>query len=120
MLAIALPAAPVAAQELTPLAYQLNGLPQGEHCGFFEAQAGGLCTAAGLEVTVLGGGPDRNVSLLPAAGQADLDLVTGGGTLEIGGTTARRRSTQADCMNGARRVAADIDISTGYDPIFLT
>ncbi len=87
LLAAALLATPAFAQDLTPLTFQLNWLPQGEHCGFFEAKAGGLYEAAGLDVTLNGGGPDVNVSLLLAGGQADLamgssfaqmNLLTGG------------------------------------------
>jgi NitT/TauT family transport system substrate-binding protein len=55
LLSAALLATPVAAQDLTPLTFHLNWLPQGEHCGFFEASAGGLYEAAGLDVTILGG-----------------------------------------------------------------
>jgi NitT/TauT family transport system substrate-binding protein len=65
-------AAPAAAQ--TPITFHLNWLPQGEHCGFFQAQAGGLYAARGLDVTILPGGPDVNVSMMVAGGRAELGM----------------------------------------------
>lgn len=73
-LPLALLAAPAAAQDLTPLSYHLNWLPQAEHCGFFQAQATGLYEAAGLDVTLLAGGPQTNVPVLVAGGRADLGM----------------------------------------------
>lgn len=65
---VTLLATPAAAQDLTPLSYHLNWLPQAEHCGFFQAQANGLYEAAGLEVTLLAGGRRPMYrSLWPAA-----------------------------------------------------
>jgi NitT/TauT family transport system substrate-binding protein len=71
---LALVALPAAAQAQTPIAFQLNWLPQGEHCGFYEAQAAGLYAEAGLDVTLLPGGPEVNTSLLVAGGRVDLGM----------------------------------------------
>jgi NitT/TauT family transport system substrate-binding protein len=65
-------AAPASAE--TALTFHLNWLPQGEHCGFFQAQAGGLYAERGLDVTILPGGPDVNVSMMVAGGQAQLGM----------------------------------------------
>lgn len=73
-LSLAVLALPAAAQNLVPLTFQLNWLPEGEHCGFFEAQAAGVYSAAGLDVTLLPGGPEVNASLLVAGGRADLGM----------------------------------------------
>jgi NitT/TauT family transport system substrate-binding protein len=54
--------------------FGLNWLPEGEHCGFFQAKAAGLYDQAGLDVTLLPGGPDVNVPLLVANGALDLGL----------------------------------------------
>ena len=48
--------------------FGLNWLPEGEHCGFFQAKAAGLYEKAGLEVELKGGGPDVNV---PSREQAE-------------------------------------------------
>lgn len=76
-------AAPAAAQDLTPLSYHLNWLPQGEHCGFFQAQATSLYEEAGLDVTLLPGGPQLNVPLLVAGGRADLGMGSAFTTLNM-------------------------------------
>lgn len=67
-------ATPLAAQDLTPLSFHLNWLPQAEHCGFFQAKATGLYDAAGLDVTLRAGGPETNVPILVAGGAVDLGM----------------------------------------------
>lgn len=64
--------APCAAAE--KLSFGLNWLPQAEHCGFYQASAKGLYSAKGLDVTIVPGGPDVNMSLLLATGRVDLAL----------------------------------------------
>lgn len=71
------------ASELTPLSYHLNWLPQAEHCGFFQAKANGLYEAAGLDVTLLPGGPDVNVPILVAGGKVDLAMGSSFTTLNM-------------------------------------
>lgn len=61
-------------EERTAITYNLNWSPQGEHCGFFQAQETGLYEAAGLDVTLLSGGPDVNVTLLVAGGRVNLGM----------------------------------------------
>ncbi|MBB5752911.1 ABC transporter substrate-binding protein [Prosthecomicrobium pneumaticum] len=63
--------------------YGLNWLPQAEHCGFYEAQEKGLYKAAGLDVTIEPGGPDRNVPLMVSAGQLDLGMGSSFTTLNL-------------------------------------
>lgn len=81
--ATAIAALPAAAQDLAPLTYQLNWLPQGEHCGFFQAEATGLYEAAGLDVALLPGGPDVNGVLLVAGGRVDLGMGSAFTTLNM-------------------------------------
>jgi NitT/TauT family transport system substrate-binding protein len=54
--------------------FGLNWLPEGEHCGFFQAKAGGIYEKAGLDVELKGGGPDVNVPLLVSSGELDLGM----------------------------------------------
>jgi NitT/TauT family transport system substrate-binding protein len=71
LLFLAAAAAPAAAETIR---YNLNWLPQGEHCGFFQAEAAGLYEAAGLDVEILAGGPNVNVNQLVAGGKVDLGM----------------------------------------------
>ncbi len=63
--------------------FGLNWLPEGEHCGFFQAKATGLYEKAGLDVELKPGGPDLNTPLLVAVGQLDLALGTSYTTLNM-------------------------------------
>jgi NitT/TauT family transport system substrate-binding protein len=54
--------------------FGLNWLPQAEHCGFYQAAAKGLYSAKGLDVTIVPGGPDVNMSLQLATGRVDFAL----------------------------------------------
>jgi NitT/TauT family transport system substrate-binding protein len=65
------------------LRYNLNWLPEGEHCGFFQAKAAGLYEQAGLDVELKSGGPDVNVPLLVANGSVDLGMGTSFTTLNM-------------------------------------
>lgn len=58
----------------TDIRYSLNWLPQGEHCGFFQAAAAGLYEDAGLTVEILPGGPNVNVNQLVVGGRVDLGM----------------------------------------------
>ncbi|WP_421989346.1 ABC transporter substrate-binding protein [Roseococcus sp.] len=71
-LAIAATAGSAGAAET--IRFGLNWLPEAEHCGFYEAQEKGLYQAAGLDVTLEPGGPDKNVPLSVAAGKLDLGM----------------------------------------------
>jgi NitT/TauT family transport system substrate-binding protein len=61
----------------------LNWLPQAEHCGFYQAQAKGLYAAKGLDVEIVPGGPEVNMSLLLANGRVDLALTSMLGQLKM-------------------------------------
>jgi NitT/TauT family transport system substrate-binding protein len=63
--------------------FNLNWLPEGEHCGFFQAKAAGLYDQAGLDVELKSGGPDINVPLLVANGTVDLGMGTSFTTLNM-------------------------------------
>lgn len=58
----------------TDISFNLNWLPQGEHCGFFQAEAAGLYADRGLDVEILTGGPEVNVNLLVAGGRVNLGM----------------------------------------------
>lgn len=62
------------ANAATKVVFGLNWLPQGEHCGFFQALATGLYEQAGLDVELRPGGPDINVPNLVAGGALDLGM----------------------------------------------
>jgi NitT/TauT family transport system substrate-binding protein len=63
--------------------FNLNWLPEGEHCGFFQAKAAGIYDQAGLDVELKSGGPDINVPLLVANGTIDLGMGTSFTTLNM-------------------------------------
>jgi NitT/TauT family transport system substrate-binding protein len=65
------------------LSFNLGWLPQGEHCGFYQAKATGLYEKAGLDVDLRRGGPDINVSLLVASGNIDLGMGSSFTTLNM-------------------------------------
>ncbi|WP_421723469.1 ABC transporter substrate-binding protein [Bauldia sp.] len=68
-------ALPASAEDTnTRVSFGLNWLPQGEHCGFYQALATGLYEDAGLDVELQPGGPDINVPNLVAAGTVDLGM----------------------------------------------
>jgi NitT/TauT family transport system substrate-binding protein len=54
--------------------YSMNWVPEGEHCGFYQAKAAGLYDKAGLDVDLKEGGPDVNVSLLVSTDQLELGM----------------------------------------------
>jgi NitT/TauT family transport system substrate-binding protein len=60
-----------AAEATDKISYGLGWVPQAEHCGFFEAKAAGLYDAAGLDVTLVPGGPDVNLRLQLLGGNVD-------------------------------------------------
>lgn len=67
------PAAGVASK-LTPIRFQTDWYPQAEHGGFYQAKARGFYEEAGLDVTILAGGPGPTVSQKVAAGAADIAM----------------------------------------------
>ncbi len=61
-----------AAPALTKVTVQLDWYPEPEHGGLFQAQARGWFREAGLDVTLVPGGPNALVNQRIATGQADL------------------------------------------------
>ena len=78
-LALAAPGA-AAAQDLAPVSFGTNWLPQAEHGGFYQALAEGRYEACGLDVTIVPGGPQVNNRALLFAGR--LDFYMGGDLLQ--------------------------------------
>src|SRR5438874_6942592 len=60
------------AQAADPLVLQLKWLADAQSAGFSVAQAKGFYRQAGLDVTILPGGPDITPSEVLAAGKADI------------------------------------------------
>ena len=71
------------AEAAEKIRFGLNWLAEGEHCGFYEAEAKGLYEEAGLDVELEPGGPDRNIPLLVAAGELDLGMGSSFTTLNM-------------------------------------
>ncbi|HXC56091.1 MAG TPA: ABC transporter substrate-binding protein [Rhizomicrobium sp.] len=59
---------------LTPIRFVTDWKAQAEHGGFYEALAEGLYRRAGLDVTIIEGGPSVNVPQLLAGGAAELGI----------------------------------------------
>lgn len=72
-----------ASEAAEKLSYGLSWLPQAEHCGFYQAKAKGLYEAKGLDVDIVPGGPDVNMSLLLATGRLDLVMSSALGQLKM-------------------------------------
>ncbi len=64
--------APASAPSLTPIIVQLDWVPEPEHGGLFQAQARGWFREAGLDVTLVPGGPNALVNQRIATGQAQI------------------------------------------------
>jgi NitT/TauT family transport system substrate-binding protein len=60
------------AAALTKITVQLDWVPEPEHGGLFQAQARGWFREAGLDVTLVPGGPNALVNQRIATGQADI------------------------------------------------
>jgi NitT/TauT family transport system substrate-binding protein len=69
-LVLALSCAPAAAQELKKAALVLQWQPQAQFAGFFAAQAKGFYREAGVDLTIIPGGPDIVASSLLTSGRA--------------------------------------------------
>jgi len=59
---------------LTKIRFVTDWKAQAEHGGFYEALAEGLYKKAGLDVTIIGGGPAVNVPQMLAGGAADFGI----------------------------------------------
>jgi len=62
------------ASAATKIRFSMNWVPEGEHCGFYQAKATGLYDKAGLDVDLKAGGPDVNVALLVSTAQLELGM----------------------------------------------
>jgi len=60
--------------KLTAVRFQTDWYPQAEHGGFYQAKASGLFAEAGLNVTLLAGGPGPTSSQKLVAGAADISM----------------------------------------------
>src|ERR1700757_5186779 len=83
LLALSLLLVAPAAWAAEKIRFGLNWLPEGEHCGFFQAKAGGIYEKAGLDVELKGGGPDVNVPLLVGSGELHLGMGSSFTTLNM-------------------------------------
>lgn len=69
-----------AAQEMTPVTFGTNWLPQAEHGGYYQALADGTYEDCGLDVTIAPGGPQVNNRALLLAGRIEFHM--GGNLLQ--------------------------------------
>ncbi len=69
---------PAQAQNLLPIRFVTDWKAQAEHGGFYEAVAEGLYRRAGLDVTIIEGGPSVNVPQMLAGGAADFGIGSNG------------------------------------------
>ena len=72
--AVTLSLAPATAAPLTKIRFVTDWKAQAEHGGFYEALAEGLYRKAGLDVTIIEGGPAVNVPQMLAGGAADFGI----------------------------------------------
>src|ERR1043166_10336903 len=70
-LALALAPAMAQAQQLDKVTFATNWVAEAEHGGFYQALADGTYRKAGLDVTILPGGPNVNHRLQLLAGKID-------------------------------------------------
>src|SRR5262249_28754837 len=68
----------VANNEPTKIVFVTDWKAQAEHGGFYEALAEGLYSKAGLQVSIMQGGPGVNVPQLIAGGAADFGMGSNG------------------------------------------
>ncbi|MGE0255453.1 MAG: ABC transporter substrate-binding protein [Alphaproteobacteria bacterium] len=68
---------------LDKVRYGLSWLPQGEHCGFFQARDTGLYEKAGLDVEIVPGGPGVNMGMMVAGGRVDFGMGSSFTTLNL-------------------------------------
>jgi NitT/TauT family transport system substrate-binding protein len=60
--------------QLIPVSLQTDWYPQAEHGGFYNALVKGYCKEAGLDVTILPGGPSSSPTELLVTGGADFGM----------------------------------------------
>lgn len=83
------------ASALEKVSFGLNWVPEGEHCGFFQAKARGLYEQAGLDVELRPGNPNVNMPLLVAAGELDMGMGSSFTTLNLVNRGIKARTVAA-------------------------
>ncbi len=81
LLSVSAASLPAAAGE--KVVFGLNWIPEGEHCGFFQAQERGFYKSAGLDVELRPGNPNLNLPMLVAAGEVDMGMGSSFTTLNL-------------------------------------
>lgn len=87
--------AAIPALALDKVSFGLNWVPQGEHCGFFQAQAQGYYKDVGLDVELRPGNPNINMPLLVAAGEIDMGMGSSFTTLNLVNRGIKARTVAA-------------------------
>lgn len=77
---LALAAGSAQAQDLTPIRFGTNWLPQAEHGGYYQAVVDGTYKDCGIDVTIVPGGPQVNGRALLLGGR--IDFYMGGNLLQ--------------------------------------
>lgn len=80
---------------LDKISFGLNWVPEGEHCGFFQAKATGLYEQAGLDVELRPGNPNVNMPLLVASGELDMGMGSSFTTLNLVNRGVKARTLAA-------------------------
>ncbi|MDR4306000.1 ABC transporter substrate-binding protein [Chelatococcus sambhunathii] len=94
---------------LTKVKYGLNWVPEGEHCGFFQAKGKGYYEAAGLDVTLVPGNPNVNLPLLVASGEIDLGMGSSFTTLNLVNRGVKARTVAAFFQKDPQTLVAHPD-----------
>lgn len=102
-----LAATPAAALE--KVTYGLNWVPEGEHCGFFQAKAKGYYEQAGLDVELRPGNPNVNMPLLVASGELDLGMGSSFTTLNLVNKGVKARTVAAFFQKDPQTLVAHPD-----------
>ena len=93
MLGLSALGAPAAAAD--KVSFGLNWIPEGEHCGFFQAQERGFYKDAGLDVELRPGNPNTNIPLMVASGDLDMGMGSSFTTLNLVKANAPARMVAA-------------------------
>lgn len=97
------------AHALTKVAFGLNWVPEGEHCGFFQAKARGFYDAAGLDVELRPGNPNVNMTLLVASGNLDMGMGSSFTTLNLVNRGIKAKTVAAFFQKDPQTLVAHAD-----------
>jgi NitT/TauT family transport system substrate-binding protein len=105
------------AHALEKVVYGLNWVPQGEHCGFFQALAQGYYRDAGLDVELRPGNPNANLALQVAAGEIDMGMGSSFTTLNLVNHGVKAKTVAAFLQKDPQTLVAHADqgVSTLQD-----